>query len=139
MTDTSAFNDSSPNTVVQVGIGPDASDPVGNGSWVWTRAAPNPGWDGTSSGEPNNDEWFVTANSPPEVGEYDVAFRFSVDQGRTFLYCDGGAPGSSDGYSAGDAGRLIVSDWFIWRSRLGFAKIENLPRLVMRWLVNRRI
>jgi hypothetical protein len=42
------------------------------------------------------------------VGNYDFAYRFSADGGATWLFCDAGDAGSSDGYSTNNAGTLTV-------------------------------
>ena len=38
----------------------------------------------------------------PTAGDYDLAYRFSVDDGRTWTYCDRGN-GSNDGYAPAQA------------------------------------
>ena len=106
ITDASNFNDPHPSLVIELGVGPDGSDPsVNPAGWVFQAAAPNPGWFG-----PQEDEYFADLVSPASAGSYDYAFRFSLDFGITFTYCDGGALGSADGYQVANAGDLTVSN-----------------------------
>jgi hypothetical protein len=72
---------------------------------VWTAAVPNPGWDGTVFGEPNNDEYQADL-VVPAPGDYDYAYRFSGDFGATFTHCDGDLPGNTNGYDPAQAGQL---------------------------------
>ena len=70
------------------------------------------GWDGNNVGEANNDEYFsVIEDIPLGSGTHIVAFRFSVDGGNTYTYCDQGAgnEGSSNGFSEADAHSLTVT------------------------------
>jgi hypothetical protein len=94
------------------GYGPDASKPLGNGAWKWTVAAVNPAWDDVTWNEPGNDEYMVEITAPNAVGSYDLAFRFSLDGGLTWTYCDKaagiGADGSENGYQPENAGTLTV-------------------------------
>ena len=107
ITDQSAGNDAFEGLRAQLGFGPDGSDPEVDFAWQWTNAEPTPNWNGANFGEPNNDEYRVVL-AAPFPGTYDFAFRFSVDGGRTFTYCDGGDEGSSDGYQIANAGHLVV-------------------------------
>ncbi|NUP11165.1 MAG: hypothetical protein HOW73_34400 [Polyangiaceae bacterium] len=107
LTDQTTSNDPSPNLLGAVGYGPDGSDPA-MGGWTWTAAIPNPAWNGTTFGEPNNDEYQAALVVPPSAGSpYDYAYRFSGDGGTTWTYCDSLAPGSSDGYQTANAGNLV--------------------------------
>ena len=105
ITDASAGVDSSALLMAQVGYGPDASDPAGNGAWTWMDAAPNPLWDGVAAGEAENDEYEATF-PVPAVGLYDHAYRFSVDGGVSWSYCDGDTAGTDNGYQIAEAGSL---------------------------------
>ncbi len=78
---------------------------MGNAAWRWFAGAPNPGHDGGAAGERDNDEYQADLTLPAP-GAYDYAWRFTVDGGFTWTYCDGGDPGSSNGYAPGDAGQL---------------------------------
>lgn len=108
-TDLSGVNDPSPNIVAYVGYGPDGSDPSVSAMWIWTLGTPNAGYGPASPAyEANNDEYVATMTLPA-AGTYDFAYRFSGDGGDTFTYCDGGDPGSSDGYAAADAGQMTTT------------------------------
>ena len=106
ITDRSVGNDAHAGLRAQLGYGPDDSDPANAFGWQWFNATPTPDWDGGNFGEPDNDEYRAVVGAP-FPGRYDFAFRFSVDAGRTFVYCDGGN-GSSDGYQPANAGDLVV-------------------------------
>jgi hypothetical protein len=85
----------------QVGYGPDASMPPT--SWTWVDAVPNPGW--TPSNNPN-DEYMATFAVPPMLGSpYDLAFRFSGDDGATWTYCDLDGT-NNNGYTVDQAGAM---------------------------------
>ena len=97
--------------VGQAGYGPDGSDPAGNDSWAWVNATGNPTWDAAAAAEPGNDEYQATFPAPG-IGAYDHAFRFSLDGGDTWTYCDraagAGSDGSEDGYQVANAGSLVT-------------------------------
>ena len=46
----------------------------------------------------------ITADA---AGTYDFAYRFSLDGGLGYYYCDGN--GSDDGYAAAQAGNMTVN------------------------------
>jgi uncharacterized protein YheU (UPF0270 family) len=113
LTDRTSGNDPVPSVVRgQVGYGPAGSDPsVVPGSWTWSEATPNPGWNDAS--EPGNDEYMATLTAPAQSGDYDYAYRFSGDAGSTWLYGDKdtgvpGEDGSENGYQLANAGKLTV-------------------------------
>ncbi len=109
LTDLSPLNDATGLIRAEVGYGPDGTMPMDDPAWVWVPGFTNDEYDGAGPlGELNNDEWRADAVMPAP-GEYDVAFRFSVDGGRTWQLCDAGDAGSSDGYRVEDAGRLVVT------------------------------
>ncbi len=104
--------DAYPTVLSSFGVGPDGTDPSIDTSWSWFAAAPQPDWNGSTAGEPNNDEYSVRVTAPA-VGVYDVAFRFSGDGGRTWTYCDRnagpGSDGSQDGYQIVNAPTLTTN------------------------------
>jgi hypothetical protein len=104
LTDQSPTNNLSPVVRGELGFGPDGTTPT-QPSWTWLPAMPNGGFNGATFGEPNNDEYVVNFVLPA-AGAYDYAFRFTADDGVTWLVCDGGDPGSSDGYTPANAGQL---------------------------------
>ena len=102
-TDASSAND--PTIDSQVGYGPDGSNPETAG-WVFVDAAANPGYtEGSPGYNASHDEHVGSFTAP---GEYDTAYRFSLDDGASYAYCDTGA-GSTDGYSAANAGQMTVT------------------------------
>jgi hypothetical protein len=88
-----------------VGYGPSGAAP-GSASWAWTTAAYQGDVDGPVSGDLAYDEYAATlvAGQP---GTYLTAFRFSVDGGLTWTYCD--RDGSTNGFEGAEAGVLVVS------------------------------
>ncbi|MFH1313070.1 MAG: T9SS type A sorting domain-containing protein [Candidatus Eisenbacteria bacterium] len=115
LTDKTTGNDPMPAVMRgQVGYGLAGSDPsLAPGFWTWFEALPNPGWDGGSAGESDNDEYVATLITPPAGGEYDFACRFSGDAGSTWLYGDKdtgvpGEDGSENGYQYANAGEMII-------------------------------
>jgi len=107
ITDQSTGVDVSPLLKAQVGLGPDGTQPASSTTWNWYNASANAGWVGTG-GDANNDEYqaSVQLNIP---GTYDAAYRFSVDGGHSWTYCDGGDEGSSNGYTPATAGDITVN------------------------------
>jgi glycosidase len=88
-----------PGLIAQLGFGPNGSNPDGNADWAWVDAAFN-----TDSG--NNDE-FVASLQPDTPGTYDYAYRYSVTDGRDWIYAD--LDGIGNGYSPAQAGDLTVN------------------------------
>ena len=108
LTDNPSTND--PSITSQVGYGPDGSDPATDPGWVFATAASNAAYMiGSPNFEAANDEHSGSFTAPNSSGEYDLAFRFSLDGGINYVYCDTGAAGSSDGYSAVNAGQMTVT------------------------------
>ena len=79
-----------PGLIAQLGFGPDGSDPAGNRAWSWVDAGFN-----TDAG--NNDE-FVASLQPDATGVFDYAYRYTVTDGRDWIYAD--LDGIGNGYSA---------------------------------------
>jgi hypothetical protein len=69
---------------------------------------PNPGWNGSLAGAPNDDEYQATL-VVPAPGVYDYAYRFSGNSGGSFTYCDGDAPGNTNGYASANAGQMTAT------------------------------
>ncbi len=110
LTDVSGGNDPAPEVIGYVGYGPNGTDPAVDPGWVWTEGIPNMSYGPASpSYEAANDEYVATLTVPSPPDNYDFAYRYSGDSGMTFTYCDGGAAGSSDGYSPITAGQLTSS------------------------------
>ncbi len=96
-----------PSIVAQLGYGPIASNPSGgNPSWTWIPAAFN-----TQTG--NDDEYQASFQAPyvPSTTQYAYTYRFSVDSGATFTYCDLDGNGTNAGlsFSAASLGTLTVN------------------------------
>lgn len=106
LTDQSESND--PSITSQVGYGPDGSDPSGV-SWTFVAAGPNPGYGSGSPGFEAAYDEHVGSFSAPSAAQspYDYAYRFSLDGGNSYAYCD--LNGSSNGYSAANAGQMITT------------------------------
>ncbi len=88
-----------PGLRAQVGYGPDGSSPDGNPAWQWVEA----GFNGQAG---NNDE-FVGSLIPESVGVFDYAYRYSGNNGQTWLYAD--LDGTGNGYDPAQAGALTVN------------------------------
>src|SRR5205814_321186 len=77
-------------------------------SWTWTDAA----YVGDASGAPGSDplaaDEYAASFAAPEIGFYDVAYRFGIDpSGEQWTYCD--RDGSANGYASAQAGALEVA------------------------------
>ena len=79
-----------PSLRAQLGYGPDGSDPASAAGWQWLDAAFN-----TDAG--NNDE-FVASLLPEAIGSFDYAYRYTVTDGRDWVYAD--LDGIGNGYSS---------------------------------------
>jgi hypothetical protein len=93
-----------PGVRAELGYGPPGESPASE-AWRWVAASYNVDVDGLASGDLANDE-YTAALTVAEAGSYDVAFRFSADEGATWTYCD--RDGTENGYSSAQAGALIV-------------------------------
>jgi len=86
----------------QVGVGLAGSDPA---DWAWAEATYNVDVDGIVPGDRANDEYAASLVGRAE-GDYSYAYRFSLDDGETWLLCD--RNGSEDGFDGALAGILHV-------------------------------
>jgi len=93
----------------QLGIGPDGSDPASSPGWKWYEAIPNPGY--LFSG---NDDEYVRSVMLHASATLDYAYRFAYGN-QSYVYADG--TGTTDGYSAADAGQLVVDGDVIYCDR----------------------
>lgn len=86
----------------QLGYGPSGSKP---GTW------PASNWKAMSFSRDigNNDE-YTGSLTIASAGTYNFACRFSVDGGKNWLYADGDAAGTNNGFSSADAGVVVVVD-----------------------------
>ncbi len=88
-----------PGLIAELGFGPDGSNPDGNAAWSWVGAAFN--------GNAGNNDEYVASLQPEAPGAYDYAYRYSVTDGRDWVYAD--LDGIGNGYSATQAGALTVN------------------------------
>jgi len=92
--------------LAELGIGPDPSDPRTNGTWVFSPSTFN-----VQVG--NDDEYTATLVGPAVTVSttFLYTYRFSLDGGLTFTYCDTDGAGSNGGLSfdAGSLGVLTVN------------------------------
>jgi len=88
-----------------LGLGPDGSDPSNDDGWRWVPGVYN-GDLVNAFGDLNDDEYMAAAAAAP-VGEWDIAWRFRLDEG-AWHYADLVPDGSGDGYAAADALALTV-------------------------------
>lgn len=98
---------------LELGVGPDGSNPAYDSHWAWSGMAYNADKDGLTSGDLANDEYAGVSTIPKVEGSYDYCVRASADGGKTWTYCDGGGDdcpgnGSEDGYDAAYAGALTA-------------------------------
>lgn len=78
--------------VSEVGYGADNVNPA-VANWTWFPAAPNTSFD--FSGD--TDEHVGQMTAPAAAGAYDYGYRFSLDSGLNWYYCD--TTGSDDGFT----------------------------------------
>ena len=72
--------------LAEVGFGPSDSAPETTAGWIWYGARYNVDADGLSAGDLANDEYMGSV-FPYAAGTYSLAYRFSVDRGRTWKTC----------------------------------------------------
>ncbi len=84
----------------QVGSGPVGADPNTSLGFRF--------FDGTLIDGSGKDDLYEARIVPALAGDYDVAFRFSKDQGKTWVYVDGNDADLA--YAAADASKLKVAD-----------------------------
>ena len=93
--------------IAQLGFGPAAANPTNQPGWTWAPASFN-----VQVG--NNDEYLATFK-PASPGDYRYAYRFSLDGGASWTYCDShqgdGGAGSNGGltFEAQNLGVLTVT------------------------------
>ena len=111
--------DESPEIRAEGGYGPELSDPTAADSvWHWVTAEPNFIWRDDSAdvndvpGVLNSDEYWATFTAPDVLGTHDLAFRFSINSGASWIYCDryidAESDGGADGYQPENAAKLEV-------------------------------
>ncbi len=104
----------------EVGYGPYQSDPTGNSNWVWTSANFNYSYPGET------DDEYVGQLNFSTGGTYSYTYRFSTDNGATWLIADW-YEGVNDGGTQ-----------FFDASNLGYATVEGgspVPIPAAAWLL----
>ncbi|MCU0477141.1 MAG: alpha-amylase family glycosyl hydrolase [Chloroflexi bacterium] len=89
-----------PTLRAQLGFGPTGSNPATSSAWTWVDAEFN-----DNAG--NNDE-FKASMLPEAVGAFDYVYRYSVTNGRTWLYADLNGP-VARGATPANPGKLTVN------------------------------
>jgi fibronectin type 3 domain-containing protein len=89
-----------PSLRAQLGFGPEGSNPAGNADWSWTEASFN-----VDAG--NNDE-FKASMQPQSAGVYDYLYRYTTNDGQSWLYADQNGPIES-GSLPPNPGKLTVN------------------------------
>lgn len=110
----------------QVGYGP-VGQSVADLSWTWSDAHYSGDAAGSSGTALANDRYAGSVTAF-DSGTYDLAYRFSLDDGATWTYCD--LDGSQNGYSSAQAGTLVVAtaQSIVDACRtLGPAQVDVLP------------
>ncbi|MCC6623214.1 MAG: lamin tail domain-containing protein [Deltaproteobacteria bacterium] len=110
LTDLSAGADDDGWVLVDAGLGNPGWSPTWSG-WTWAPGSPDPLWSDALA--PLEDQWHVTLIAPEGASERDLAGRVSIDDGRSWTYCDRdsgaeGSDGSQDGYQTQNATRLTI-------------------------------
>ncbi len=87
----------------EVGYGPNASNPTTSAGWRFQPA--------TFNLEIGNDEEYLGTITIPAAGSYAYTFRFSLDGGLNFTYCDSNGAGSNGGltFEANSLGAITVN------------------------------
>jgi len=80
----------------------DAADPTLDTTWTWIIASPNAVYDFSQS----NDE-YQADTTPEAAGTYRYAYRFSLDDGLNFTYCD--ADDTNGGFDPASIGTMTVN------------------------------
>ena len=92
-----------PGWIAELGYGPSGSNPISSGAWLFATA--------TFNVQFVNDDEFVANLTAPAAGSYAYTYRFSVDDGVNWTYCDIDGAGSNPGltFSAASLGGMTVN------------------------------
>lgn len=77
----------SASVTAQFGYGPRNANPENQAGWVYLAAT-------FDSQVGNNDQYRANATAPAVAGSYSYTYRFSLDSGVTWTYCDANGAGS---------------------------------------------
>jgi hypothetical protein len=75
--------------LAELGYGPAAANPTTQAGWLWFPA--------TFNLQVGNDDEYMAGFTAPAAGTYAYTYRFSLDSGLTFTYCDLDGAGSNAG------------------------------------------
>jgi hypothetical protein len=89
-----------PAVLAELGFGPRSANPQHESGWTWAAAAYNAGFV-----DPNNDEYMFDLTAPAP-GAYAYTFRFSIDGGLTWTYCDNNGAGANSSLLVFETPRL---------------------------------
>lgn len=93
-----------PGVRAEVGVGTAGTNASSNAAWGWKRALYN-----VKVASAGAEEYMATFQ-PAYSGNRAVSFRFSLDDGASWTYCDLDGAGASGGYDVGQQHSLTVSD-----------------------------
>jgi len=82
------------NVVAEVGYGPLTANPENQSGWTWSTPA---SFNASCNNCGNNDEYMQSFAAPATAGTYAYTYRFSLDNGATWTYCDLDGAGSNSG------------------------------------------
>jgi len=99
---TNRVNTTTTGVLAQLGYGTLNTDPTSDTSWKWVTGVYNQDYG-------NNDE-FKARFSDSTVGVFAYAWRFSMNGGYSWLYCDNSGSTTTDPYSTSNQGVLTVND-----------------------------
>jgi len=88
----------------QFGFGPNATNPITQpAGWTFVNAA--------YSAQIGNDDEYFASFTAPAPGTYGYVYRFSLDGGTSYTYCDTDGAGSNTGlvFSAAQLGVMTVT------------------------------
>ena len=89
---TAVSGQAAPGILASLGYGPVGVDPTASNAWRWQPATFNH----EDPSHRDNDEYMGTLTIT-EPGQYAFTFRFSLDGGLTWTYCDENGAGSNQG------------------------------------------
>jgi hypothetical protein len=93
------------NILADIGFGPLTTNPTTNADWLFSSATFN-----VESGFNNNNDEYKATLTIPTAGTFSFVYRFSIDGGVNFTYCDQNGAGANGGldFEATQLGTIIV-------------------------------
>jgi hypothetical protein len=100
-----AVGQAAPGVTAEIGFGPQGSNPTNDSSWRFSAAVFN-----IETGFNNNDDEYGGTLTISTAGTFSYTYRFSVDGGLNFTYCDLNGAGSDAGltFEAAQLGTITV-------------------------------